>query len=318
MNVSFKYRSVWVMTTILFTSLIILNQEAPAAPKIPIQKGKVYRHVTGLTFWYPDNWRVKELDEALQLIPNDVEIQSQGPDELYVIAGESVAGTGILNPDDPRVIHYTDQVVQSILPSLMRVGRVKYVDMITGKGVFLQWEGKNNKGKTVCAEAFITIRQNFAISLSAIAYKHLLEKRNDELHRIFASFAFGEGQRDPDLIGHWELTATQSITNQSVWETDWSRAQLVSDNQSHLVFTPDGKWSRTDTSHMIAGAGDVWIESSDKDESGGRWYAGEGTLFMIWENNTWEDYSYKIYTSAQGRELRMICGKTGQVWNESN
>ena len=318
MNLSFKYKSLWVMTTVLFMCMIMLSQEAKSAPKITIQKGKWYRHVTGLTFWYPENWHVKELEEAFQLIPNDVKRKPQGPDEIYFISGESVAGTGIQNPDDPRVIQYTDKVVQSILPTLRRVESVKYVDMINGKGVLLQWEGKNNKGKMVSAEAFITITQNFAISLSAIAYKNLLDKRNDELQKIFASFAFGEGQRDTNLIGHWELTATQSITNQSVWETDWSRAQLVSDNQSHLVFTPDGKWSRTDTSHMIAGAGDLWIESKDKDESSGRWFAGEGTLFMIWENNTWEDYTYKIHNSVKGRELRMICGKTGQVWKESN
>lgn len=135
----------------------MLSQEAKSAPKINIQKGKLYRHVTGLTFWYPENWHVKELEEAFQPIPNDVEIESQGPDEIYFISGERVAGTGIQNPDDPRVIQYTDQVVQSILPTLRRVGSVKYMDMINGKGVLLQWEGKNNEGKMVCATAFITI-----------------------------------------------------------------------------------------------------------------------------------------------------------------
>ncbi len=188
------------------------------------------------------------------------------------------------------------------------------MDMVNGRGVLLQWDGKNYDGKMVSAMALITISQNFAISLSAIAPRDLLEKRKDALIKIFASFAFGEGQRDTQLVGHWELSATQSITNQSVWETDWSRARLVSDKQSHLIFHPDGSWSRTDTSHMIAGAGGLWIESKDANKSSGRWYAGEGKLFMIWENNTWEDYTYKIDTRAGKRELKMICGKTGQVW----
>jgi len=72
-------------------------------------------------------------------------MQSKERKEVYFISGETVIGTDIQSPDDPRVITYTDQAVHSILPALWRVDSIKYVDMITGKGVFLQWEGLNNK-----------------------------------------------------------------------------------------------------------------------------------------------------------------------------
>jgi hypothetical protein len=56
------------------------------------EKGNVYRHPTGLSFWYPQSWRLQELDEALQLIPNDVVKTQEGPSEIYFISGESITG----------------------------------------------------------------------------------------------------------------------------------------------------------------------------------------------------------------------------------
>ena len=36
-----------------------------------------------------------------------------GPKEIYLIGGESVAEDGITRPDDPRVIQYLDSLLQS-------------------------------------------------------------------------------------------------------------------------------------------------------------------------------------------------------------
>ncbi len=58
------------------------------------EKGNIYRHPAGLSFWYPQKWTLTELDEALQLIPNDVVTTQEGPSEFYLVTGESVNGTG--------------------------------------------------------------------------------------------------------------------------------------------------------------------------------------------------------------------------------
>ncbi len=118
MKVSLRRKLFAFMANILFLVLSMPVYGADTVAKINVSKGKMYRHVTGLKFWYPHNWQVRELEEALQLIPDQVETTAKGPAEIYFVSGESIAGTGIRNPDDPQVIQYTDQVVQSMLPTL--------------------------------------------------------------------------------------------------------------------------------------------------------------------------------------------------------
>jgi len=82
------------------------------------EKGNIYRHPAGLSFWYPQQWALRELDEALQLIPIDVVTTQEGPSEFYFVTGESVSGTGISRADNPQVISYIwfqDKIPQSII-----------------------------------------------------------------------------------------------------------------------------------------------------------------------------------------------------------
>jgi hypothetical protein len=133
------------------------------------------------------------------------------------------------------------------------------------------------------------------------------------LRQIFASFGFGQGQNDPALVGNWRLVSVSSIDNQSPWESAWSRAQAVSEENSLLEFRPDGSWFRTDENHMIVGAGDVWLEDNDRATSQGSWNAGEGVLFMVWDDNSYEEYEYRL----QGAQLRLVCEGKGEVWERA-
>lgn len=270
----------------------LLGQSAPRtdlksdAPKvrIPTKQGKTYRHPTGFSFWYPANWSTRIEGELLLLVPNDQQVGAQGPNEAYIVNGESVAGQGIYSASDPRVTQYLDQIIMSILPTLQRTGSPTPINMIQGQGVV------------------------------ALGLKGLPAKREADLRKIFDSFAFGQGQKDPNLMGRWQLFATNSLTNQSPFKTDWSRARMVSDKNSIMEFRADGTWLRTDKSHMLVIAGGTYLEDKSSDASGGRWYASNGVLIMIWEDNSWEEYQYQIQQTAQGRQLRMVCGNSGQVW----
>lgn len=202
----------------------------------------------------------------------------------------------------------------SILPTLQRTGSPTTINMIQGQGVLLNWEGSNHQGQRVEARAYVAIINNYGVSLVALGLKGLPAKREADLRKIFDSFAFGQSQKDPNLMGRWQLFATNSLTNQSPFETDWSRAQMVSDKNSTMEFRADGTWLRTDKSHMLVIAGGTYLEDKSSDSSGGRWYASSGVLIMIWEDNSWEEYQYQIHQTAQGRQLRMVCGNSGQVW----
>jgi hypothetical protein len=61
---------------------------------------------------------------------------------------------------------------------------------------------------------------------------------------------------------------------------------------------------------MIVGAGSVWLERDQRSAKKGRWNADGGHLFMLWEDESFEDYRYRF----EGNKLKMKTGKTAQVW----
>ncbi|MHC4933866.1 MAG: SHOCT domain-containing protein, partial [Planctomycetota bacterium] len=292
-------------------------QQGQGVPVRTNRKGKVYRHPVGFSFWYPASWSIKEHESFLQLIPADAGQSPEGPTELYFVGAEDVSVDGIREPTDPRVVQVLGEQVRSLSPFVQQVGGAQPVKMSAGKGVMFRWEGKTPRGDQVDARAFVSILRNHAAVLLAVGFKERIQARVEDMGRMFASFGFGEGQRDPALVGRWTLVGVTSITNQSPFETDWSRAQLASKTESTLVFAADGRWERHDKSHMIVGAGGVWLEDNDESTQRGRWNAGEGLLFMVWEDSSWDDFRYQIRRTAKGIELRTLRGSKGEVWHRA-
>jgi len=290
-------------------------QPRPAAPAVPTAtKGKTYRHLIGFTFWYPDTWTVKEQQGPLLLVPPNPGTQNGEPTEAYVIIGESLTGEGITSADDPRVIAYLHQQVQGISSILQRAGGATPVAMSKGKGIELNWQGKNPQGQRVVARAFATVINNYGVALVAVGLEDRVKARDAELRKVFSSFGFGQGQKDPQLLGRWQLFSTYGLRNDSPWVEPADRARMASDSSSVLTFGADGTWKRTDTHHMIALGSGVGLESKESNTKRGRWNAADGSLYMIWEDNSWEDYTYRIENTPQGRRLKLNAGKTGQVW----
>jgi hypothetical protein len=295
----------------------VMPQKKEGVPVRTNRKGKVYRHPIGFSFWYPGNWSIQEHESFLQLIPADAGKTPDGPTELFFVAAEDVSLDGIKEPTDPRVVEYLGEQVRSLSPLLQRVGGAEPVKMSAGKGVSYRWAGKSPRGDAVDARAFVTILRNHAAVLLAVGFKERIQAREADMGRMFQSFGFGEGQRDPALVGRWTLVGVTAITNQSPFETDWSRAKLASETKSSLVFAADGRWERHDNTHMIVGAGDVWLEDKSEDTQRGKWNAGDGRLFMVWEDQSWDDFRYQIRRTAKGIELRTLRGKKGEVWHKA-
>lgn len=53
------------------------------------QKGNIYNHPSGISFWYPLNWKLHELPEAFQLVPNDVIATKEGARNFFSLAGKA-------------------------------------------------------------------------------------------------------------------------------------------------------------------------------------------------------------------------------------
>ncbi len=291
--------------------------QIPAAGVSPKVGGQTYRHVMGFTFWYPGDWTLREHEEMLQLIPPNPSTTADGqPTEIYAVIGDTLE-PGMTRPDDPRVVQFMDQAVAQLSPTLKRTTPPTLVPMTAGQGTVMNWEGNSSRGDAISARAYVSLTNDYGVALVALCFKDRLQAREKELQRIFASFAFGQGQRDMQLAGTWSFLTTQSMTNWSPFETSYSRAQMASDHTATLIIQPDGTWSRTDKTQMLAGAGGVWLESNDTQQSNGQWYAGNGTLQLIWEDKSWQEYKYEIRQSAQGTRLLLTNEGKGELWERA-
>lgn len=288
----------------------------PTRTEIPTsgRSGGTYRHPAGFTFWYPAGWTAQINAEVLQLIPPDPGSSADGPTEIYVVVGESVGGEGISAAEDPRIVEYMNQQVRSLSPSLSLQGNPRPVPMSQGNGVELTWEGKSPKGDVIQARAFVAILEGHGISLVGIALRDLLQARDADLRQMFSSFAFGERQNDPAVVGSWRLVSTSAIDSQSPFETTWSRAQAVSETETVLHLGANGSCTWNSKTQTIVGAGDIWLEDNSSSTNNGRWNAGNGILYIMWENDTYRDCMYRVENAGGGPKLRMACGGKGEVW----
>ena len=290
------------------------QQAAAPLPSATGHPGQTFRHPVGFSFWYPQNWTATMHEGFVQLTPLNPGKVADGPTELYFLIGDNVAPEGITKPDDPRVVQFLDQQVKTLAGVLQYTGQSTPVNMTQGKGALLKWSGTGANGVEIVAHAFVCIINNYGVALTGVGHKKDIDARDQDLRQMFASFGFGQGKNDPALIGTWDLLKTVSITNQSVWETDWSRAQAVSETSSRLSFQPDGTWTRNDQSHTLVGASGIWLEDKSNENSQGIWNAGDGILYMLWKDNSYRECGYRLETSGGRYQLRLICGGKGEIW----
>lgn len=275
--------------------------------------GKTYQHPTGISFWYPADWRVQMLTGIMQLVPNGA---GNTPDkyESYFISAENVEQYGITNPNHPVVAQYLDEQMlllgQQLGIFFQRTGASGPVATTQGNGIRVDWTAQSNYGP-VQARTYVSIVRGYGFVMACVGVKDLLSQRDKEINRIFSSFGVGEGQLDTALVGAWRLSSTQAMQNNSYAETSYSKAKMASETESTLTFQPDGTWSRTNKSETLVGAGSLWLESKNSSVENGRWNAAQGQLFMLWENQSFADYQYRL----QGNQLEITSGKIRQLWN---
>jgi hypothetical protein len=285
----------------------------PAAGK----KGSIYQHALGFTFWYPDGWTVKAAEGGLQLHPPNPGTKDGSPTELYFMVGDSVKEEGVSSASDPKIIAFLDQVIAALSPSLKRTAEPASVDVGKDKGVVLEWAGQSATGNQVRARAFVAIIKEYGVALIAIGLEEPLKKRDADLRSMFASLGFGTGKLDDQLVGTWQLLSTYAISNDSPFETSSSRARMASDTNSVMTIAADGTWTRTDTTHTIAMGAGVSLEGSDRKVHRGKWNAGGGSLYLMGEDNSWDEYKYQVSGAPGARQVKLASGGNGQVWRES-
>lgn len=276
--------------------------------------GKIHHHPTGISFWYPADWQAKMLSGIMQLVPPGAG-NSAETYEAYFITAENVTNYGITDPNNPDVLQYLQEQMQLLGQQLgvlfQRNGAVKQIATSQGNGIRVDWSSQSNYG-TVKARTYVSIINGYGMIFAGVGVKNLLEKHDAEISQIFSSFGVGEGKLDRSLVGTWRLSSTRAMQNNSTFETSYSKAKMASETESTITFNPDGSWHRKNKSQTLVGAGSVWLESNNSSSAKGRWNADQGHLFMVWDDESFEDYRYRF----QQNSLEMVAGKTCQVWTK--
>ena len=280
-------------------------------------KGNLYNHPIGFTFWYPRGWKVLEgKDGGLRLLPPGDKPSDPRPGRFVFVIGDSVKGQGISGPSDPRVGAFLDRAVTSMLP-LERVGGVKVVEAARGGGAEYNWSGKNLQGKTILARAFSVIIEDFGVALVIVGFEDKVRALDGPARKIFASFGFGRGARDPRVVGRWKLVSQGTIYNDNPLLKSHEKARGYSKTQSLLELRSDGTWTRTSVSEtLVMGAGTSLSSGPQKTVTRGTWRAGKGVLYLMGDDRTWEDYKYRVGAGKQGMVLVLTGKRFRETWRK--
>src|SRR5213076_3196951 len=100
---------------------------------------------------------------------------------------------------------YLETQLAQVAPFLQRQGEVEKIRAGAAPGILVRWEGVNPDGLKIEAQAFAAILKGYGVSIIALGDVKQIKAREKILRGVFASFAAGAGQKDPQLVGGWKF-----------------------------------------------------------------------------------------------------------------
>jgi hypothetical protein len=290
------------------------SQEPAKFSKEPtgiLKSGKEYTHASGGKFRYPASWQLRELDEALQLIPPDA-----GQDEIYAVVAESAEGAK--DPASREVLAYLDAAVAELFPFARRVGQPEVVSAGAGKGIVITYEGQH-QGQPFRVRGFVTIIKNYGVALVAAGPKAKIEQRDPALREIFHSFGWGQATLDKNLIGtwnHWSYTGTGNYGRET-------RANIIMRPDGTFVYESDSETSMSAEGRNSLGNVEWTGGMASRRGSGwkGMWAADGTNLILTFEDGTSETFSYRFKQESSGNVFLVVTeagGKKSTEWARGN
>lgn len=284
--------------------------EVSADVSATARTGKIFRHPLGFNFGYPEGWKVQEAQGGLQLFPPDLSSSEQSP-EAYLVTGESAQG--ITSPDDPQVLQYFDNYFAQVFPFLKRKEKTETIKVGNTAGICITWEGQSPKGFQARVTAYVIILKGYAIGLIGLGAQERVQARDATLREMFSTFGFGEGQKDPRIVGAWR------------YEHYYSTKDFSSTSIRTTVLRADGTFSSSGQTMANAthkdGAGDTtgstMVDTGESAGDRGRWGAAAGKLYLMWDDGSFAEYNYRVEGQAGARSILLVTsdGKK-QLWEE--
>ena len=268
------------------------------APNATAGEWKTYKHPVGISVRYPADWTLQEVPGFIQLFSPEVNKSAQGqPTELYIVAAEQAGRISSL--EDPRLISALGSSMTQMFPFLQRVGGMERIKAGNVSGIMLTREGTDPRGMKVRGQLSATILKGFSLSVFAIGSEDVMTARQQTVREIFSTFDAGAGERDPQLVGLWQSGL---------------RDDEVSDRSSRYTLGADGTLTKVTRSQTIVDAPGISLETEDQTETmRGTWSAGDGRIFVLWENGSTDDVTYQVRTDSAGSRVAMLSSAQGTV-----
>ena len=266
-------------------------------PSSVLKEGKEYVHASGGKFRYPASWSIKEVEGGLQLIPADA-----NADEAYFVVAD--AAEGKTDPAAPDVVSAVDQQVLALLPFVKQVGKVEKTTAGSGPGAIVIWDGKGPTGKDIRVKAYLTIIKNYGVALVAVGTKPLLDKRDAQLREVFATFGWGQGKLDTQLVGtwnHWSYSGTNGYGRET-------KARVVLDGSGQFSYQSDSETSISATGKDSGGNVEWTGGMNSRRGTGwkGTWTADGSNLILHFEDGSTETFNYRWKAESNGNVFLIV------------
>lgn len=288
------------------------TRAAVSSPAPAAERGQRYVHPTGGELTLPPGWQVTQSPQmGLQLVPPAVAYTAQGPAELYLVSAQPAPG--LTRVDDPNVVAYVDQSLRQLIPALSAPS----APVPCGPGIAIRWTASNPQtGAAILAVALLQLASGAVAGIIALGEQPRVEARLPALETIFASFRKGEGRRDPALVGVWHYWAFKATGNVS------------SETRKTMQLAPDGTCAERSGHEGIGnftgkdGAGNTaWTAGYGAQSSDGRtgtWTAGDGMIYIQWQDGTGLSWQYQLSGNPGSRRLMVQApgAREPLEWNE--
>lgn len=286
-----------------FSLALLVLATIPHAHGQPLDA--TFRHPLGVHFSHPSTWQHNPVSEsALALVPADVLLHEGQPSEVIVVMGEDAGG--LTDPAHPEVIAYVDQVVTGTFGYLARAGDVQTRTVGAHAVAVVTWEGRSPSAQQVRARMWITILQEHALAVLAVAPPERLTEREPTLEAIVASFGYQAPKGDARLVGRWRYTDTYVSGDFSM--VDEEHLVLEADGTFRIGGRVMGGMQHSDDAGMYTG--DSSVDSGRRADAHGRWHTHEKRITLRWENGRVEEWEYLISAG----EMMFRSGDAKKLW----
>ncbi len=260
-----SFRGFLLATVAVFALLpIAVLGDGALTPK----PGRIFQHALGFQFWYPADWKVDPLEDNMaRLAPPDAALPANAPGEYYLALGDASPDTGLTGLDDPRLLSILDFVV----PGMAQIA--------PNMPAQLQRVGK---------PADLPMARGLGLVADWEG-----QAADDTVVRIRAFACVTDGDAVGLLaMGPRDRVAARDEILRSIFGSFGFRDGL---KDPALV----GLWSHEQDTYTLAADGGFEMQGGDR----GRWAAGNGRLYLFFDDGSEADCGYTVEGEGDARAL---------------